>query len=110
VEANSGPNEVVVFAPNMGIGIQERTFAWYYRGDSAGCGLPNHLTDSAAISKAFIPCVYGYSRAWVIIPDYSFQTSNPYRSFFLGSEHDAMDLIKERQFVLISVYLMELTK
>lgn len=110
VEDNSGPDEVIVFAPNMGIGIQQKTFDWYYQGSLPGCGLPNRLTEPTAISRALMSCVSGNTRFWVIIPDYSFETSNPYRSFFLNSNQATIRLIKERQFVLISVYLVELTK
>jgi hypothetical protein len=110
VEENSRPADVIVFAPNMGIGIQQKTFDWYYSGTLPGCGLPNNLTDPAAIAKAFAPCKSGHSRLWVIIPDYSFIKSNPYRAFFLMSEQTSLRLIQEKRFVLLSVYLFELTK
>ena len=100
IEGNSSPGEMIVFAPNMGLGIQQKTFSWYYRGSLQSCGLPNRISTDA-IPKALAQCVSEHSRFWVIIPE----EVEHYRSFFLGPDQTTLHLIKERHFVLISVYL-----
>jgi hypothetical protein len=113
VDENSGPDEVIVFAPNQGIGIEQKTFNWYYHDSLQGCGLGNELIDSIAILEAIKQCVSGYDRFWVIIrdrPDESSSSSYRYTSFFLNPDQTDMHLIKEHHFVKVSVYLFELTK
>ena len=111
IEANAETNDVIVFAPNMGIGIQQKSFDWYYRGSLQECGIANQLKEPAAISRALNQCVDGHSRFWVIIPNYASDPFVPhYRSFFLGAHQNILRKIHERQFVLISVYLIEITK
>jgi uncharacterized membrane protein len=109
VERNSGPEEMIIFAPNMGIGIQQKTFDWYYRGALQSCGLSGELTVSPdSILNGFIQCISGHHRFWVIIPDYPNVTSDDrFRSFFLDSSQVPLRKLMEEQFVGISVYLFE---
>jgi uncharacterized membrane protein len=110
VEKNSGPNEVIVFAPNENIGIQQRAFNWYYQGTLQGCGLGVNLPDPA-VWKALMQCISGHEHFWVIIRGTSEDTPhNRYTSFFLNPDQTAMHLIQEHHFVGIAVYLFELTK
>jgi hypothetical protein len=111
VEENSASDEVIVLASGLGIEMQQKTFDWYYSGISQNCLLSSEFTDPGAISKALRQCVTGHDRFWVIIPDYpSDPAIRRYRSFFLRSDQSDLHLIKEQQFVRISVYLFELTK
>lgn len=112
VEDNSGLNEVIVFAPNMGpIGIQERSFNWYYRGSLPSCGLDAELTDTSVISKALMQCLSGNNRFWVVIPNYSNVASDDrYKSFFLNTSQSTMHKITEKEFIGLSVYLFELAE
>jgi mannosyltransferase len=111
VNENSGSGDAIVFAPNMGIGIQQRVFNFYYQGSIQGCGLDSQLIETTAISEALKQCISGHKRFWVIIPDYSNVISdNRYKSFFLDPNQTSIHLIKESQFVNISVYLFGLTK
>jgi len=112
VEENSELNDVIVFAPNMGIGIQQRSFDWYYRGPLQGCGLDSSvLVDSRATLEALMRCVFGHQRFWVIIPNYPTVTSDErFKSFFLNLNQTTLHKIKEQQFVGLSVYLFELRK
>jgi hypothetical protein len=111
VEENSRPDEVIVFAPNMSMAIQQRTFDWYYQGNLSGCGLDSRLGDSQAISEALSHCLSSHDRFWVILPDYPTESSDePYRSFFLSPEQTEVHKLKEEKFVVLAVYLFELQK
>jgi 4-amino-4-deoxy-L-arabinose transferase-like glycosyltransferase len=111
IEENSESKDVIVLAPNMGFGIQEKTFTWYYRGNLQDCGLSNTLMDANAISVSLKQCVSGYERFWVIIPDYPTVSSDDrFRSFFLDPNRTDMHKTAEQQFVGLSVYLFEPTK
>jgi mannosyltransferase len=110
VDKNSRPDEVIVFVPNEGVGIQQRSFNWYYRGTLQDCGLSVKLINPGAISEALMKCVSGHNRFWVIIRGGTAEIINRFKSFFLNPNQTAMHLIKEQQFVEISVYLFELTK
>lgn len=109
ITENSEPNDSIVVAPNMGIGIQEKTFDWYYQGNLVCCALDTTLADPDEISDAMSPCSMGHDRMWVIIPNYTTVTyDDRYKSFFLSQEHTTMHMKKEYQFFNISVYLFEL--
>ena len=99
-----------MFAPNLGIGIQQRTFDWYYQGDLPGCGLGNELRDTTAISDTLAQCISTHDRFWVVMRNNQTEPSVRYRSYFLESDQTDMSLIKEHHFVEISVYLFELSK
>jgi uncharacterized membrane protein len=110
VAENAAPDDVVVFAPNMGIGIQQKSFDWYYQGNLRECGLSSTLVQPVAISETLMQCVYGNDRFWVIIADYSNVGSDDrFRSFFLSRNQTWMRLIGSRQFVGLSIHLFELT-
>ena len=110
VESNSVSNDVIVFAPNENIGIQQRTFNWYYQGGLEECGLGVPLPDSA-VWKALTQCVSGHERLWVIIRGTNDDPPhNRYTSFFLSSNETALNLIQEHQFVGVGVYLFAWTK
>ncbi len=108
VQANSSPTDEIVFAPNQGIGIEQKTFDWYYHGNLPICGLSNNVQDSKAISAALMQCVSGHKRFWVIIRNAS-ENSSQYTSFFVNPNQTTMHLINTHQFIgPISVYLVEL--
>ena len=110
VEENSNANDAVVLAPNLGIGIQQKTFNWYYQGALQECSLGIELLDPVIISDTLMQCVSSHDRFWVIIRDNQTEPSNRYTSFFLDPDQTDMHLISEHHFVEISVYLFELSK
>jgi 4-amino-4-deoxy-L-arabinose transferase-like glycosyltransferase len=112
VEGNAESDDVIIFAPNTGIGIQQKTFDWYYPGTLKSCGLVNSkLIDSKAISDAVMQCVSGRNRFWVVIANYSNVTDDErFKSFFLNSNQAIFHKIMEQQFVGLSVYLFELAQ
>jgi hypothetical protein len=107
VERNSIPSDVLVFAPNENIGIQQKTFNWYYDGTLLGCGLGVPLPDSE-VWKALTQCVSGHERFWVIIRGTNDDPPhNRYTAFFLSPNQTAMNLIQEHHFVGVAVYLFK---
>jgi hypothetical protein len=110
VSENSEQDDVIVFAPNLGIGIEQSTFNWYYQGALPGYGLGSDLVESTAISDALKKITSGHNRLWVIIRDNPNSSSDRYTSFFLNPDQTDMRLITEHNFVEISVYLFELLK
>jgi len=109
VEENSKSDEILVFAPND-LGIQQKTFNWYYHGTLPGCGISRPLPDSA-IWDDLKQCIRGYERFWVIIRGSNNAVPpNRYRSFFLNPNQEDFSLIQEHHFVKVSVFLLELTK
>jgi len=107
VEGNSIGSEVIIFAPNDNIGIQQEAFDYYYQGSLPGCSIgPDELSDKQ-VSEILKQCISGYERFWVVmrnaIPD-----TGRYRSFFLNPDQSSMHLIKEQGFIQITVYLFEL--
>jgi len=111
VNKSEGVDEVILFAPNMGIGIQEKSFNWYYRGNLKSCGLSGQLVSPDSITERVMQCVSGHRRFWVVIPDYPNVTSDDrFKSFFLDSNHMPLQKVAEEQFVGVSVYLFELVE
>ena len=110
VEENAGPDDVIVIAPNYGVGIQQEAFNFYYQGTLPSCGLgPDELTD-VEVWKDLERCVSGHDRFWAIVrytPDLPYSR---FRSFFLNPNQSTMRLIDEQRFYQISVYLFELTE
>ncbi len=100
VSENAGAGDVIVFAPNMGIGIQQRTFYWYYRGTLQSCGLGTDLSDSA-VWETLKKCVSGHERVWVIVSPTDDLTGIRYTSFFLDPHQDFLHLIREQPFYWI---------
>lgn len=109
VQENSNPNDVIVFAPNLGIGIQQTSFNWYYDGDLKECSLGLELVDPALISDTLEECISGRDRFWVVIRDNDTEPSTRYKTYFIHSNQPNMEMISEQQFVEISVYLFEIT-
>jgi len=109
VDENSKPGDVIVIAPNQGIGIEQRTFNWYYEGDLQNYGLGSKLMDSVAISDALEPTISGHDRLWVIIRHNPNSSSDRYASFFLDPDQEALHLTEEYHFVEISIYLFEIS-
>jgi uncharacterized membrane protein len=110
INENSGSGDVIVIAPNTGIGTQQKTFNWYYWGTLQSCGLDDPIPDSV-VWKELKQCVSGHERFWVIIRGNKNELEyKRYTSFFLNPNQTVMHLIKEQQFVAISVYLFELVK
>jgi mannosyltransferase len=109
VTNHSGMSDVILFVPNMGIGIQEKTFNWYYRGPLQSCGLSNLVMDKASLSREFDQCASGYSRFWVIL--YGNAVSlDQYESFFLDNQDAGFVLMDEKKYKAITIYLFEFTK
>ncbi|MBC7876517.1 MAG: glycosyltransferase family 39 protein [Anaerolineales bacterium] len=106
VDENSGPNDVIVVAPNQGIGIEQKTFDWYYEGSLNSYGFGSDFIDSATLSEALIKAVSGYDRVWVVMRDDP--NESYYRTFFLDTEQIGMNLIEEHHFFEISAYLFEI--
>ena len=109
VNENGEAGDVIVFAPNMGIGIQQKTFYWYYRGTLQSCGLGSDLSDSA-VWVTLKTCVSGYERVWVIVSPTDDSTGIRYATFFLDPHQDFLYLMREQPFFGLSVYLFELKK
>jgi len=110
VNENSGSGDVIVFAPVTDSGNQQKTFNWYYRGSLQECGLGALISDSVAW-KDLTQCVSGHERFWVIIRGTNDDVYyKRYTSLFLNPNQTVMHLIKEQQFVGISVYLFDQIK
>jgi mannosyltransferase len=107
VEENAERDDVIVFAPDEN-GWQGRCFYWYYRGDLTGCGIAAQLTDDEAIAGAVARCTSGSERFWLIMRGHS-EVVDRFADFFLNHDHEYMRLVREQQFMYISVYLFELT-
>jgi hypothetical protein len=110
VEANSGQEDVIVFAGGMGTGIEQKSFDWYYQANMQSCSMSNDLIDSIEKSNALMQCTSGYDRFWVIIRN-STEPSNPvdsYKSFFQTLDLAGIQKREAHQYVDISVYLFEL--
>jgi len=110
LDNNARRGDVVVFAPNMGIGIQQKTFAWYDQNSLQSCGLGTEIVGRDAISNALQQCVSTYDRFWLVIPNYQSESVDRYRSFFFDQELTRMDVIEKRQFFGISIYLFQVAK
>ena len=110
IEENANPDDVIVFAPNLGIGIQQKTFNWYYQDTLQECSLGVELVDSTLITDTLMECVATHDRFWVIIRDNQTEPSLRYTSYFLNPAQTDMRLIEERHFVEISAYLFEWSK
>jgi mannosyltransferase len=111
VDENSEPGDVIVFAPNQGIGIQQKTFNWYYPGVLPECGLGGEdgFIDSDKISDSLVQCISGHKRFWVVIRHYESipGVADRYIDFFEGPGHINMKLIKENHVIGISIYLFK---
>lgn len=105
INENAKPDEVLVFAPNMGIGIQQKAFDWYYHGPVQSCGLGVELVTPTAISEALKQCISDRDHFWLIIPNYQSESVDRYRAFFFDSDFRYAGIIKEQQLVGISIYL-----
>ncbi len=107
VEANSKPNDAIVFAPNEGSrNIQQTTFNWYYEGSLPGCGLTKEVKD---MRENLLQCISGHDRFWVIM-NATPEIIDRFQSFILHGIQDGMVLIKEKTFMKIYVYLYEIKK
>jgi hypothetical protein len=108
VNEDSEPNDVIIFAPDAE-GYQTKSFNWYYQGTLPSCAVRPNIKDDQAIADILSGCTLGHERFWVIMRGPS-EVVNRFESFFLSHDQTAMLLIKEKQFVSVSVYLFELTK
>jgi hypothetical protein len=103
------PDEVIVFAPNWGNIIQQRSFDWYYQDSFRACGLgdENGLIDTDEIDEELYKCVSGQDRFWVIVSDQS-EDVDHFEVFFQNPNPKFMRLVEERFFYSdIMVYLFE---
>lgn len=108
VQSHSTPDETIVFAPNMGIGIQQKTFDWYYQGDLPECGLANADTTPPMILKDLKDCIVKGPKFWVIIYGSSESSSlHRYQSFFLSDNYINLTLIDDQPFTNLHLYLFE---
>ena len=108
VYEDSAPNDAIVLAPDDE-GYQSKSFDWYYQGVLPRCGISLNIKSDQAIANSLSSCTLGHERFWLIMRGSS-KVVNQNKSFFLSPDQTAMHLIKEKQFVMISVYLFELTK
>jgi hypothetical protein len=107
VQTNSNSDEEIVFAPNQGPAIEEKTFNWYYQGNLPICGLSNAVQDSKAISAALTQCFSGHKRFWVIIRNAS-ENSSQYTIFLENPKQTTLRLLNVHNFIgPITVYLVE---
>lgn len=109
---HSQSDDVVVFAPNLGIGIEEKTFSWYYSGNLDRYGLDHHLAgDTQGITTALDQFMSDYDRVWVIVhDDYPVGSTERFKQYFLDPIKSGMSLLDEEQFNDISVYLFDVKK
>lgn len=107
VAKNSEQGDVIVLAPNQGIGIQERTFDWYYRGTLPRCEVRSAQLADAEIYRSLEKCITGRKRAWIIMRGRD-DTVNRFKSLFQDSAKTHMSLVHRLEFVGISLYLLEL--
>ncbi|NTV36660.1 MAG: hypothetical protein HGA53_06870 [Anaerolineaceae bacterium] len=106
IKENIQNYDQIVFAPNMGVGIQELTFDMYYPDPYHGCGIDYQFKDQEAIANAFQTCLIGFDRFWVIIPYY--EPGDPYRSYFLDPKNETtLHLVKAYPLVDLAIYLFE---
>jgi hypothetical protein len=108
---NSDGEEVVVFAPNFGDIIPQRSFTWYYPDPFRPCGLGDEsgFLDQDDIPKDLMKCVSGYDHFWVIESHQS-GDMNHFRFFFQDPNQANMRMLEEQHFVYdIRLYLFELT-
>lgn len=110
VEENTGGDEVIVFAPNDNIGIQQEAFNFYYQGNLPGCSIGSDELTDTEVWKILEQCIVGHDRFWVIIRHSTFSPESRYKSFFLNPNQTIFYLVKEQQFYDISTYLFELMK
>lgn len=111
VQANHLQDEIIVFAGGIGTGIEQESFNWYYQGTAPNCSLGNDLTSPSAKLTALKLCTDDYKYFWIIIRN-STDFTNPidsYKAFFADSRQVPAHLIKEQQFIDISVYLFRLS-
>jgi hypothetical protein len=108
VQENVKADDIVIFAPEEE-GFHQINFDWYYHGYLPGCGITAQDSGNQGIADALSSCIVGHERFWVVIRGAP-EVINRMKSFFLNSNQTVMQLINERQFVQISVYLFELKK
>jgi hypothetical protein len=108
VQENSKANDVIIFAPDAE-GYQTKSFDWYYTGTLPSCSIRPSIEDDQAIADILSSCTVGHDRFWVIMRGPS-EVVNRFESFFLSPDQTIILLIKEKQFVSVSVYLFELAK
>ena len=108
VQENSQVNDVIVFTPDDK-GYQNKSFDWYYQGTLPSCGISSDVKDDQAIAGILSDCTLGHDRFWLIMRG-SAEAIDRFTSFFLSSDRAGMHLIKEQQFVKVSIYLFELPK
>jgi len=109
VKADAKEGELIVFAPNWGNVIQQKSFDWYYPGAFQACGLGdvNGLIDPGDIKRDLTQCVSGYDRFWVIVSDQN-EGTGPFAVFFHNPDPTFIKLIKTRQFTGdITAFLFE---
>lgn len=109
VTDNSKQNELVVFAPNWGNIIQQRSFDWYYEGDFRACSLgdENGFVEPANIPEDINQCVMGYDRFWVIVSD-QIEDNDHFITYFQNHDSKNFRKIIEQDYVgEISLFLFE---
>jgi 4-amino-4-deoxy-L-arabinose transferase-like glycosyltransferase len=114
VGENSRPNDVIVFPNDEGRGnndgIQRESFYWYYQGNLQSCSVNIRPLDPEMILKPLMQCLSKYERFWLISLTFDPAVNERIKTFFLNPNQTSMHLLKEQQFVGISVYLFELIK
>jgi hypothetical protein len=106
IEDNARADDVIVFAPAER-GWVQANFDWYFAGGLSACEVDNDIEDEREISEVFSECVSGHERFWLIIRGGPERTA-PFRTFFLETDSADAQLLEQRQFTSIGLYLFAL--
>ena len=107
VEQNLEEKDLLVFAPSTSYQIQQRTFHWYYDGSTTDCLLNNDLISNTQKQEALTKCLSGHQRFWVISRIDSENPQNTYEEFFEDNQNAGLQLMSQKDFVGITVYLFD---
>jgi len=110
VENNSTPNDVIVFTPLDEVGIQQKTFNWYYQGDLPSCGIYWTVSGNE-VNEIISQCVKGHDQFWVIMRGTEdHEPYNRFKEFFQKTDPPGYNLLQEHKFIGVTVYQFELEK
>jgi 4-amino-4-deoxy-L-arabinose transferase-like glycosyltransferase len=104
IEENSVEDDVIVFAPDER-GWQRKSFYWYYQGELSGCDITvNFINDDKLIECALAKCSSDAKRFWLVVRG-PLAFTMPVKRFFVERNNKTFSMIREREFISISVYL-----
>lgn len=108
VQENGYPNDVIVIAPDAN-GYQTKSFDWYYQGALPSCGISSIIDKEQEIARILADCTMTHDRFWVVMRGPP-EVVSRFKSFILNPNLTTIQLINERHFVEISVYLFDLSR